>query len=99
MNAAWVRQAVRFSTASLPSRRIGRSSQEMLASHGRRIAGTRQYSDDKAPAAEVDDAEKVIETDGTEVTPETELLKTIKAKEAETTDLKVSIFPRTLHAS
>ncbi|KAG1772679.1 GrpE-domain-containing protein [Suillus occidentalis] len=88
MNAAWVRQLVRYSTASLPSRRIGRSSRDMLASHGRQIAGTRQYSDDKAPAAEVDDAEKVIETDGTEVTPETELLKTIKAKEAETTDLK-----------
>ncbi|KIK47045.1 hypothetical protein CY34DRAFT_104711 [Suillus luteus UH-Slu-Lm8-n1] len=88
MNAAWVRQLVRHSTASLPSRRIGRSSRDMLASHGRRIAGTRLYSDDKAPAAEVDDAEKVIETDGTEVTPETELLKTIKAKEAETTDLK-----------
>ncbi|KAG2368563.1 GrpE nucleotide exchange factor [Suillus spraguei] len=34
------------------------------------------------------DAEQEVETDKTEITPETELLKTIKAKEAETTDLK-----------
>lgn len=87
MNAAYVRQAFRSSTASLSSRIIGRSSRDALASYGRRIVGTRQYSDDKAPAAEAD-AEKEVETDKTEITPETELLKTIKAKEAETTDLK-----------
>ncbi|KAG1831759.1 GrpE-domain-containing protein [Suillus variegatus] len=84
MNAAYVRQAFRSSTASLSSRTIGRSSRDALASHGRRIVSKRQYSDDKAPAAEVD-AEKEVET---EITPETELLKTIKAKEAETADLK-----------
>lgn len=94
MNAAYVRQAFRSSTASLSSRTIGRSSRDALASHGRRIVSKRQYSDDKAPAAEVD-AEKEVET---EITPETELLKTIKAKEAETADLKVSIPLRTLHA-
>lgn len=87
MNAAYVRQAFRSSTASLSSRIIGRSSRDALASYGRRIVGTRQYSDDKVPAAEAD-AEKEVETDKTEITPETELLKTIKAKEAETTDLK-----------
>ncbi|KAG1789865.1 GrpE-domain-containing protein [Suillus plorans] len=87
MNAAYVRQAFRSSTASLSSRTIGRSSRDALASHGRRIVSIRQYSDDKAPAAEVD-AEKEVETDKTEITPETELLKTIKAKEAETADLK-----------
>lgn len=87
MNAAYVRQAFRSSTASLSSRTIGRSSRDALASHGRQIVSIRQYSDDKAPAAEVD-AEKEVETDKTEITPETELLKTIKAKEAETADLK-----------
>ncbi|KAG1782494.1 GrpE-domain-containing protein [Suillus placidus] len=88
MNTAYVRQAFRSSTASLSSRTIGRSSRDALTSHGRRIVGRRQYSDDKAPAAAEAHAEKEVETDGTEVTPETELLKTIKAKEAETTDLK-----------
>ncbi|KAG2037261.1 GrpE-domain-containing protein [Suillus americanus] len=88
MNAVYVRQAFRSSTASLSSRTIGRSSRDALASYGRRIVGTRQYSDDKAPAAAEADAEKEVESDRTEVTPETELLKTIKAKEAETTDLK-----------
>ncbi|KAG2063814.1 GrpE-domain-containing protein [Suillus decipiens] len=87
MNAAYVRQAFHFSTASLSSRTIGRSSRDALVSYGRRIVATRQYSDDKAPAAEMD-AEKEVESDKTEITPETELLKTIKAKEAETTDLK-----------
>jgi molecular chaperone GrpE len=87
MNAAYVRLAFRSSTASLSSRTIGRSSRDTLLSYGRRIVGTRQYSDDKAPAAEAD-AGKEEETDKTEITPETELLKTIKAKEAETTDLK-----------
>jgi molecular chaperone GrpE len=87
MNAAYVRLAFRSSTASLSSRTIGRSSRDTLLSYGRRIVGTRQYSDDKAPATEAD-AGKEEETDKTEITPETELLKTIKAKEAETTDLK-----------
>jgi molecular chaperone GrpE len=97
MNAAYVRLAFRSSTASLSSRTIGRSSRDTLLSYGRQIVGTRQYSDDKAPAAEAD-AGKEEETDKTEITPETELLKTIKAKEAETTDLKVSIPPQTLLA-
>ncbi|KAG1753496.1 GrpE-domain-containing protein [Suillus lakei] len=89
MNAAYVRQAFRSSTASLSSRTIGRSSRDALASHGRRIVGTRQYSDDKAPPATEQKSETdEVESDRTEVTPETELLKTLKAKEAETTDLK-----------
>ncbi|KAG2132520.1 GrpE-domain-containing protein [Suillus bovinus] len=87
MNAVYVRQAFRSSTASLSSRTIGRSSRDALASHGRRIVGIRHYSDDKVPASEVH-AEKEVEAEKTEITPETELIKTIKAKEAETTDLK-----------
>ncbi|KAG2157104.1 GrpE-domain-containing protein [Suillus clintonianus] len=89
MNSAYVRQAFRSSTASLSSRTIGRSSRDALSSHRRRIVlGTRQYSDDKAPATEQKTEADEVETDKTEVTPETELLKTIKAKEAETADLK-----------
>lgn len=91
MNAAHVRQAFRSCTASLSSRTIGRSSRDALASHGRRMAlGTRQYSDDKAPEqkSETDAEKKEAETDKTEVTPEAELLKSLKAKEAETADLK-----------
>jgi len=93
MNTSYVRQAFRSCTASLSSRTVGRSSRHALVLPGRRVAlGVRQYSDDKTPPATEEkseaDAEKI------EITPEHELLEKLKAKEAETVDLKVSIFTR-----
>ncbi|KIJ69398.1 hypothetical protein HYDPIDRAFT_123836 [Hydnomerulius pinastri MD-312] len=94
MNAAYARQALSSCTASLSSRAIGRSSRDVWTRSSRRLAlGARQYSDDKAQSSAGEKSQQASEGakqeggEKTEVTPEAELLKKLKAKEAETVDL------------
>ena len=93
MNApVYVRQAFRSCTASLSSRTIARSSRDALPLRGSRLA--RQYSDDKT-TEERSQADAAKEGEIIEITPEAELLEKLKAKDAESMDLKVSTRPRT----
>ncbi|KAH7914652.1 GrpE-domain-containing protein [Hygrophoropsis aurantiaca] len=88
--AVCARQAFRSCTASLSSRAIGRSAQA-LVHPGRRLAMvSRQYSDDKASptSSETESNHTPAEPDAVEVSPESDLLAKLKAKEAETVDLK-----------
>lgn len=96
MSCAQAFQVLRSSSSSFASRHVARASVNAAASRG--IARARWYS--SAGTAESSKAEgKEAEKDEVTITPERELLDSLKKKEEEVTDLKVRVIAHNIYTS